>query len=136
MNVGYEEAYKSGYAAYSCFYGKKRYKGGHQASMLIKRDGKPWKKPLMVTHSCGNKLCVNPDHLELKDYSGNYLDSIALGERTTALSDEQAVEIAAFHKENKGMTQKAIGEHFGISRQMVWNVLSGHTYGRVTGLGK
>ena len=31
---------------------------------------------LISRHQCGNKLCVNPEHLEVGDHHDNYLDSV------------------------------------------------------------
>ena len=38
----------------------------HHASALIYR-GLPLEAPVRITHSCKNKICVNPDHLVVEE---------------------------------------------------------------------
>ena len=39
---------------------------------------------LVSRHQCGNKLCVNPNHLEVGDQYDNFMDSVRLGEMNPA----------------------------------------------------
>jgi hypothetical protein len=61
-------------------YGKFRDWSAHRYAYEMHRG--PIPDGLMVRHMCGNKRCVNPDHLELGTAQDNFKDRYALGERT------------------------------------------------------
>ena len=49
----------------------------------------PIPEGLLILHKCDNKLCVNPDHLELGDYSKNLKDAWNRGLRSQKLTNKQ-----------------------------------------------
>jgi hypothetical protein len=49
----------------------------------------PIPEGLLVLHKCDNKLCVNPDHLELGNYSKNLKDAYDRGLRGQKLINKQ-----------------------------------------------
>jgi hypothetical protein len=56
---------------YCNFYYKGRVCLAHRASLCIHNGGKPLTPGLQVSHSCGVRNCVNPDHLSEKTASEN-----------------------------------------------------------------
>lgn len=87
----------------------------------------------IVSHLCGNRLCVNPKHMRLTDAKGNKADGRRLGENEShplaKLTKEKVAEIFALHR--AGQSQKAISERFGIHPQYVSLILSGRRWGHL-----
>lgn len=88
----------------------------------------------LATHSCGNGhlACVARKHLSWKTAAGNSADMIAHGRslrgtrHTQALIDEAAVrEIRAMRSI---ISQKKIGELFGLSQGAVWRIQNRKTW--------
>lgn len=81
---------------------------------------------LYVLHRCDNPSCVNPNHLFLGTQKDNVRDCAEKGRRNQArygprimkLSLEERAEIQRLRRETD-MTQKQIGEMFGVRPQTV-----------------
>lgn len=93
----------------------------HRLAYLLAHGELPSDK--MVCHSCDNPACCNPAHLFLGSAKENSQDMVKKmrsphGERQghTRLSQR---EVQAIHRLNamKRLTQREIGEAFGISQQ-------------------
>lgn len=74
---------------------------------------------LMVRHLCGNKPCVNPDHLEVGTMKDNAADGLALGERRygsrnhkTKLTEEQTLYV---FRNPDGLRNRDLALMFGVS---------------------
>lgn len=84
-------------------------------------------KGKVVRHKCDNKLCVNPDHLELGNQQDNIDDmwkrNPDAGNRK--VSDEQ-VRIV-FEMNEKGATKKQIAEAVKVSREHIYRILNKDT---------
>lgn len=84
-----------------------------------------------VRHTCDNKLCVNPRHLILGTRSDNMMDFYDRNyPKKGNLSERDVRNIVSLCKQNM-MSQKEIGEIFGIPQQRVSKILNGKTYKRV-----
>lgn len=76
------------------------------------------KAQLVVKHTCDNKLCVNPAHLELGTYSENLKEAYERGQRPSIrLSEEQV----------KGSPRRPgdLAQEFNISPQRVRSIKRG-----------
>lgn len=62
---------------YGQFWMRRRPHGAHVASYKLFVGKVP--KGLMVRHKCDNRICVNPDHLEIGTHSDNMKDMIRRG---------------------------------------------------------
>jgi Helix-turn-helix len=71
----------------------------------------------LVLHNCGNKECIRPDHL----YLGSLQDSL---KSTKSLTEGQIEQIKQLINEEK-LTQKEIGEKFGIHNSTVSKIKNG-----------
>ena len=82
-----------------------------------------------VMHSCDVRLCCNPRHLSLGTRLDNMRDAAAkrrLRSRGT-LTLDQANEIRRLYAAG-GVTQRELGQRFGISEKATWRIIAGHSY--------
>ena len=85
-------------------------------------------KGLVVRHKCDNKLCINPEHLELGTLADNIQDKVkrnrcAKGEKvsTAKLNEEQVKEIRLKRKE--GYKLRELSEEYNISVTHIFNII-------------
>ena len=84
---------------------------------------------MVIKHKCDNKLCVNPDHLEVGTQSENVKEAYDRGlrEPTRKLTDEQIREI----KERIDENNSALSREFGVSRQLICDISKGRIHGTI-----
>ena len=87
---------------------------------------------LMVRHLCGNKLCVNPDHLEEGTMADNAQDGIRLGETLRGedngkakINEDQARYIL---RNPDGLTGAKLARKFGVSAATISLIRSGQRW--------
>jgi hypothetical protein len=92
----------------------------------------------LVLHRCDNRVCVNPDHLYLGDYTDNLNDAY---ERTrdplkgeenpaTSLSEQEVGEIK-WLLENTDETQEQIAKLYPAGQSTISHISSGKTWADV-----
>jgi hypothetical protein len=104
-----------------------RMMSAHRLALMIKL-GREITKDMNANHSCNNKLCVNPDHLE-EGTQKEKLDYMvatgikggrALGSTGYAYNHEQTGRQYKYSKEEitwiRAATIEQVAEHYGISR--------------------
>ena len=80
---------------------------------------------MLVCHTCDNRLCVNPDHLFLGTYKDNTKDMVLKNRhKKHKLTLTQVDEIKNLYAKGD-ITQKKLGELYGISQGMVHFIVSG-----------
>ncbi len=93
---------------------------------------------LFVLHRCDNPPCCNPDHLFLGTGQDNMDDmhrkgrgvipcSIGEANSSAKLTDEEVLIIRTKRKE-EGLTHRALGKLFGVSRRHIGRILSGEKW--------
>lgn len=100
--------------------------------MCAEAHGMPDDMALQAAHSCGNRICVNPNHLRWDNQSGNEMDKVAHGTHNrgeqhplSKLTADQVREIRAL----KGVKDIAeIAVTFGITNSGVKAILNGQTW--------
>lgn len=102
-------------------------RSAHRISWVLHNQSEVPDK-LNVLHECDNPLCVNPAHLFLGTLDENNKDRARKGRsrdqrgqlhNMVKLTVEQVVEIRALRDK---MSQRRIGERFGISQTTVSNI--------------
>lgn len=95
-------------------------------------------KGLVVRHKCDNKLCINPEHLELGTLADNIQDKVkrnrcAKGEKipTAKLTKEQVKEICVLR--GRGMTLVKLSEKFKVSPAQISSIVRGLSWKQVNG---
>jgi hypothetical protein len=79
-----------------------------------------------VCHGCDNPACVNPSHLFLGSHRENHLDAVRKGRKNVfgrqKLDADDVRAIRALHATGR-LTQRAIGQQFGIARHTVSGIV-------------
>ena len=103
----------------------------HRLSYMMHKGPIPEGK--FVCHSCDNPSCVNPDHLFLGSCAENISDMVQKGRNAhgecsyAKLTHAQVNEIRAIYAAG-GISQRALGERYGISRSMVGLITRGERW--------
>lgn len=91
-------------------------------------NGKDIPAGMVIAHKCDNPCCVNPEHLQLATQKWNSLDCankgrlhVGVSKNSAKLDDQKIVEIFSLRK--SGMTQREIGEVYGVHHTTILDVL-------------
>ena len=96
----------------------------HRVSLYIATKKHPLN--LKACHRCNNPKCINPDHLYWGTNSQNMIDMVMAGNHPKQkISAEQALEIRDY---DGPLSQKKLGEKFGINQQTVSKIKSGKSW--------
>lgn len=115
--------------------------GGRANSRLLSAHRASWElhfgpipNGLHVLHKCDNGLCVRPSHLELGNHAKNMRDAAKRGLMPKGPDHHAAKLTPADVREirrlvENGVTQRAAGERFGVSRGAVLGIVRGENWG-------
>lgn len=108
----------------------------HRLSWLLATGEDPGKR--LVLHKCNVRLCVRPDHLYLGGHKENLQDRIEAarlkGESFRPhhkLTEEEVRSIKRLLAK-KHISQKAIGDKFGVKRSTILSIHLGHSWKTVS----
>jgi hypothetical protein len=91
--------------------------------------GEPPADGLEAAHSCGNRLCVNPDHLRWATPKENQADKHIHGTHNGGSRNPMAKldegVVAAIRAQLGKEQQKSIAERFGVSSGTISNIANG-----------
>ncbi len=120
--------YRNGYGAFSFCGGNIK---AHRFSYELFVGPIEMGKLILHRRECGNRNCVNPNHLYMGTHRDNMRDmciwgNIALGERSgnSKLSKSDVINIRKYHKD-KAYKTKDIAEMFDISQMQVGRIVRG-----------
>lgn len=125
---------------------KRKYLKAHRFSYIVFKGEIP--DGLKVLHSCDNKLCVNPDHLEAGTQKQNILDMYKRKRRVpyvfrvkrgsevklSKLNEEKALKIKQLLSDNKSVRE--ICELFGVKESTIRAIKKGQTWKHVSFAGE
>lgn len=79
--------------------------------------------PLVVRHTCDNKLCQNPEHWVLGTHADNSADMVERGRSARRFTDDDVVHWQRLIAE--GHTRISIVREYGVSRAQLGRLLAG-----------
>lgn len=79
-----------------------------------------------VLHTCDNKRCCNPAHLQVGSYSRNLIDAYRRNVRQSKLSMKTANDIRKFH--TSGLSQVELGKTYGVSQAAISKIVRNEHY--------
>jgi hypothetical protein len=90
----------------------------------------------VVMHKCDNRLCINPEHLELGTHADNCADKVQKGRQARG---ETAGNSKLTTNEVKlirlgfiaGLTNKKLAEIYSVSDMCISRIRSGKTWGHI-----
>ena len=100
----------------------------HRLSYQLHKGKIP--KGLVVRHSCDNKLCVNPEHLELGTYSQNLQEAYDRGLRQPKASQRESVRLSGEqvkYIQSSPLKPGTLARRFQISTQRIRSIKKGVT---------
>lgn len=111
-------------------YGKFRGTRAHRFSYMLAKGDIP--EDLMVRHLCGNKLCVNPNHLEVGTMADNAADGMRLGETLRGSANGKAklteADVAYIRLNPDKLTGRNLAVRFGVSAPTISLIRSGRRW--------
>jgi hypothetical protein len=128
--------WKGGRRGPSQAYGAFRKTNAHRYAYQLHRGEIP--EGMVVRHMCGNKLCVNPRHLEYGTHQDNYNDRARLGEGTgtgsfgsrNGMAKITEAEAAYIRENPDNLKGSELAARFGLSRPTVSLIRSGKRWAR------
>ena len=95
-------------------------------------------KGLVIRHKCDNRLCCNPNHLELGTYKDNSNDMIernrsAFGERNpkSKLTEQQVIEIKQKLLNWKWGMDSQIAREYKVAKETIYDIRNQKTWKRI-----
>lgn len=122
------------FARVSAGYGSLNFSGrsidAHRLMCMLV-NGQPIERNMEAAHSCGKGRlgCVNPRHLSWKTRASNEYDKIAHGTAPRGQNCGKAIltdeDIRKIRSLGGSLTQREIGERFGVGAQAIGKILNG-----------
>jgi len=112
-------------------YGRFRGIRAHRFAYEIAKG--PIPSELMVRHLCGNKLCVNPRHLEIGTMADNAADGMKLGETLRGAANGKAKlsedDVLYIRSNPDDLSGRNLAIKFGVSPATISLIRSGRRWG-------
>lgn len=86
---------------------------------------------LLILHKCGNRSCVNPDHLYAGNNSQNALDALRMGTHGVAKLSLEDVKVIKQLLAEGDLTHEQIADKYGVTRPTISCIKSGKSWGWV-----
>ena len=96
----------------------------HRASYEIHHG--PIAAGQVIRHKCDNKLCLNPDHLEVGTQRENIQDAIDRGRMVSKLTEKDVDFIRS-----STLSQRRLGKLLGVSPTVIWRIRNGNKWRHV-----
>jgi len=129
--------FSAGYGYFKSAALRKTAMNAHRASWII-HNGAIDSPRTLVLHKCDNRLCCNPDHLELGTHKTNMADCMARhrisrgnGRPNAKLTPAIVLDMRRMRRE--GGSWRSIARAFGISHSHASRVVSGESWAHVPG---
>lgn len=129
------KACKNRSSGYGFFGIESKNRNAHRVAYEIHYKQEPG--DLFVCHRCDNPSCVNPHHLFLGTAKDNMADKIKKGRHTYGsrsnrnLLQEEDIPVIRETYAKGGITQKRLGEIYGVSEATISAMLHGRNWGHI-----
>lgn len=114
-------------------YGRFRGERAHRYAYQLHKG--PIPDGLMIRHLCGNKLCVNPQHLEVGTMADNAQDGIRLGETLRGSKNGKAKisenDARYIYDNPDRLTGAQLARKFGVSAATICLIRQGKRWAHV-----
>lgn len=95
-----------------------------------------------ITNTCGNKLCVNPDHIKactrrvLAKSCAQKMNANPVGQRKRIINNRAkgklSMEIANQIRAEVGMTKRSLAQKYGVDDNVISRILAGKSWADMT----
>jgi len=101
--------------------------GAHRVAFFLENDY----LPEFVLHTCDNRACVNPEHLDDATLSQNQIDRaqrgpLTIDQKLTLDDVREARYLSAI-----GWTQQSIADRLGVARSTIGDIITGRTWSHI-----
>lgn len=116
-----------GYARISIGRGKMGY--AHRIAYIATKGKIPHGQ--IIRHSCHNRACFNPDHLDVGTHQDNWDDKFKANRFGAAakVSAEEVSEMRQLYAQ--GYSTREIANEFGLARNTVWQIVTKRSWKKV-----
>ena len=119
-------------------YGRIQYEGTsrypHRVMCQLTHGPAP-SRGYQAAHKCGNRECVNPEHLRWLDQSGNEIDKVAHGRDNRGekhpLATLTEADVRQIRALAGSLTHREIGRRFGVGSTAVCRILNRTRWGHL-----
>lgn len=94
--------------------------GAHRYAYLLVHERIP--RGAIVRHVCGERLCVNPEHLRAGTYLDNYKDGVRHGTLTPRKQLDRKTARAAINDLARGTPSSHVARKYGLSTSIVFRM--------------
>jgi len=124
-----------GYPGNTLWNGKQMF--GHRA-MCFAAHGHPKRDQSHAAHRCGNRWCINPNHLRWASVSENQMDRVKHGtsNRGGRHGSAKLCETSVLRIYKSRRKIRALAAQYCVSRKTISDIKNGSTWSWLTGEGK
>lgn len=146
----------SGYGSFHVYKNKVHIKyGAHRLSWALHHNQNPGK--FFICHRCDNPICVNPEHLFAGTQQDNVNDMLSKGRGIMQRDPDRLKNFLKLHSNRRargdahpgtklttvdveniralfefGVPAKTLAKDFGVSKNTIWRVANGTTWGHIS----
>jgi hypothetical protein len=96
-----------------------------------KVNGQAVPEGMVVMHTCANRLCVNPEHLEVGTQHENRVEMVQRGvnpKQKLTWEEAELIRWCGLQGPKKYGWGVAVAREFGVSKNAISRILRGHTF--------
>ncbi|WP_257299364.1 HNH endonuclease [Haloarchaeobius sp. FL176] len=99
----------------------------HAHRIAYRMENGPIPGDMQINHACGNRACVNPNHLYAGTQAENAKDTVKHGQHKHALAHD-TVRAIRNRYEQEDVTQGELADEFGTGQSVISRIVRGEAY--------